>query len=98
MFFVYLLQSEIDNKLYIGLTEDIAARIAAHNSGKVPSTKHRKPMRLIYYEAYVDKRDAEGREKYLKSGSGHKFINRQLRHYLSSMHCGVEQPGSSSGS
>jgi putative endonuclease len=98
MFFVYILLSEIDNRFYVGLTEDVAKRLDAHNSGKVPSTKHRKPLRLVYYEAYIDKRDAQGREKYLKSGSGHRFLKKQLKYYFNSIYCGVEQPGSSSGS
>jgi hypothetical protein len=37
---------------------------------------------LIYYEAYVNQEDALGRERYLKSGSGRRFLKAQLRHYL----------------
>jgi len=51
MFFVYVLLSKIDNKFYIGFTDSIQDRIKAHNSGKVESTKQRKPFELIYYEA-----------------------------------------------
>ncbi len=40
------------------------------------------PWRLIYYEAYLNQEDALGREKYLKSGSGRRFLKAQLRHYL----------------
>ena len=82
MFFVYVLLSKIDNKFYIGFTDSIQDRIKAHNSGKVESTKQRKPFELIYYEAYLDKRDAEGREKFLKSGSGHRFLRKQLKHFF----------------
>ena len=82
MNFVYVLISESDKKFYIGLTQDVQRRLADHNSGKVQSTQARRPFKLIYYESYLDQRDAEGREKFLKSGSGHRFIEKQLKHFL----------------
>ncbi|PYM01330.1 MAG: hypothetical protein DMF13_08100 [Verrucomicrobia bacterium] len=42
----------------------------------------RGPWKLIYYEAYTEREDAEGREKYLKSGAGRRFLRSQLRYYL----------------
>ena len=83
MFYVYLLQSEKDGNLYTGYTNDLKRRIYEHNAGKNTSTAYRKPLKLIYYEAYIDKEDALGRELFLKSGSGHRFIKKQLTHYLS---------------
>ena len=105
MFFVYILLSKTDKKFYIGFTENINSRLLAHNSGKVISTKHRRPFELIYYEAYCNRKDAEGREKFLKSGSGHRFIKKQLSNFLAEEATntntetrGVEQSGSSQGS
>ena len=46
------------------------------------ATSHRGPWKLIYYEAYPNQEDALGRERYLKSGSGRRFLKAQLRHYL----------------
>ena len=40
------------------------------------------PWQLIYYEAYLNQTDALGREKYLKSGAGRRFLQTQLRRYL----------------
>jgi hypothetical protein len=40
-------------------------------------------LRLIYYEAYLVAQDAKAREQFLKSGSGKRFIRRQLAHCLS---------------
>jgi putative endonuclease len=97
MFFVYVLISKIDNNFYIGLTQNVEKRLTEHNSGKNISTKHRRPLILIYYEAYLNKVDASGRETFLKSGSGHSYLNKQLKNYLNNYR-GVEQPGSSSGS
>lgn len=82
MFYVYILQSEKDKELYTGYTNDLRRRMYEHNAGKNTSTHYRLPLKLIYYEAYLDKKDALGRELFLKSGSGHRFIKKQLTHYL----------------
>jgi putative endonuclease len=82
MHFVYLLLSSVDKKFYIGLSTDIDKRLSDHNHGRVKSTKERRPLELLYYEAYLDKRDAVQREKFLKSGSGHKFLRKQLKWVL----------------
>jgi putative endonuclease len=82
MFYVYVLHSEKDNKLYTGYTNDIKRRMGEHKAGKVESTKNRRPLKLIYYEAYLEKDDAENRERFLKSGSGKRYIKKQLRIYF----------------
>ena len=82
MHFVYVLLSGKDQKYYIGYTDNIENRVKKHNSGSVRSTKNRRPLDLIYYEAYIDRRDASGREKFLKSGSGHRFLKKQLKYFL----------------
>jgi putative endonuclease len=95
MYFVYLLKSEKDNGWYIGFTENVERRLLEHNNGKNTSTTHRRPWRTIYYEAYLDKRDALGRERFLKSGSGHRFLKKQLAHFYeldSCMGLGCSQP------
>ena len=66
MFYVYILQSTKDNKLYIGYSNDLKRRVEEHNSGKNKSTKHRKPFTLVYYEAYQSQTDAKNRETNLK--------------------------------
>lgn len=83
-YYVYLLESEMDKSWYIGFTLGITNRLLAHNSGKNASTKHKRPWRMIYFEAYVNKQDALGREKFLKSGSGRMFLKKQLKNYLES--------------
>ena len=66
MFFVYILRSKKDNKLYIGSTNDLRRRFKEHNEGKVFSTKPRVPFELLYYEAYRSEKDARHREHNLK--------------------------------
>lgn len=66
MFFVYILKSLKDNNLYIGYTNNLKRRLKEHNSGGVQSTNLRKPLKLIYYEAYLSEKDAKHREFNLK--------------------------------
>ena len=82
MFYVYVLQSETDEGLYIGFTGDLRRRLSEHQEGKSFSTSCRRPWRLIYYEAYQEESDATGRERYLKSGGGRRFLAKQLHHHF----------------
>lgn len=68
MFYVYILKSIKDGKIYTGYTSNLKLRLHEHKSGLVTSTAFRKPLKLIYYEAYSDKIDAQNRERYLKGG------------------------------
>lgn len=81
-FYVYILFSLRDNKLYIGYTEDLRARIKKHTSGRVRATKNRKPLILIHYEAFSNKKDAKARERFLKSGFGRSQLKKALQHRL----------------
>lgn len=82
MYFVYLLQSQKDTGWYIGYSTNIDRRLKEHNAGKNISTRYRRPFKLVYYEAYLHKLDALGREKFLKSGSGRIFLKKQLRYFF----------------
>jgi len=82
MFYVYVLQSEADDGFHIGFSTDLRRRLKAHEAGKSFATSYRGPWRLIYYEAYLEEADALGREKYLKSGGGRRFLKAQLRNHL----------------
>jgi putative endonuclease len=77
---VYLLRSISDNGFYIGFSTDLRKRISEHKRGASFATESRGP--LVYYEAYTEREDAEGREKYLKSGAGRRLLRSQLPHYL----------------
>jgi putative endonuclease len=82
VFYVYVLRSLGDSSFYIGYSSNLKQRILQHRSGKSRATAHRGPWKLVYYEAYLDQADALGREKYLKSGAGRRFLKAQLRHFL----------------
>ena len=73
-FYVYVLKSKRDQKLYIGLTDDIQNRLLRHNQGRVTSTKSRAPFTLVHYEIFSDRQVARKREKYFKTGAGRKSL------------------------
>lgn len=83
VYYVYILQSSKRTSwLYKGSTSDLKRRVTEHNSGKNFSTAPYAPFKLIYYEAYLLKDDAEAREKYLKTSMGRRVIMKQLANYL----------------
>ncbi len=82
MFYVYILQSQKNKSLYIGFTADLKRRFQEHNDGRNISTKPFKPYSLIFYEAFINKKDAVAREQYLKSGWGFRTIKKMLKNYL----------------
>ncbi|RKY13944.1 MAG: GIY-YIG nuclease family protein [Planctomycetota bacterium] len=82
MYYVYVLLSETDGLFYTGAASDLKQRIHKHNEGQVPSTKDRRPLKLIYYEACLSKSDAYRREKYLKTGMGKRYLRNRLKDTL----------------
>ncbi|MEK7187691.1 MAG: GIY-YIG nuclease family protein [Patescibacteria group bacterium] len=77
MYYVYILHSEKDYGLYIGKSSDLKQRIQSHNYGLVVSTKNRRPLKLVHYEAFLFADDASARERYLKSGYGRRQLKEQ---------------------
>jgi len=67
MFYVYVLKSLRDQKLYIGSTANLKRRFKEHNLKRCRSTKARAPFELIYYESFMNKTDSRKRELELKS-------------------------------
>jgi putative endonuclease len=82
MHFLYILHSLKDGNFYTGITSDLERRIKEHEAGKNFSTAPRRPLMLIYYEAYLLKEDAEARERYLKTSMGRRVIRKQLANYI----------------
>lgn len=82
MFFVYILQSLRDKKLYTGYSNNVKRRFEEHNKGLVSITKNRRPFKLIYLEGYLNQQDATTREKFFKTGWGRTHLKKILRNYL----------------
>ena len=66
MYYFYVLKSQITNKAYYGITDDLKKRFYRHNKGLNKATRPDVPWDLVYYEAYMSKQLAESREKMIK--------------------------------
>ncbi len=83
--YVYTSLSLLDKKFYTGFTTNLKNRLQQHARGEVKSTKDRRPLKLIHYEYFVNKSDAEAREKFLKSGFGRKQMRLALKRTLTEL-------------
>ncbi len=83
-YFVYILISNKDKKLYVGCSIDLEKRLERHNSGAVTATRNRRPLELIYSEKFEDKTEAFKRERFLKSLWGARFKRKILSEYKQS--------------
>jgi len=79
-FYTYVLISQKDLKLYIGWTINLEKRINKHNHGLIKATKYRTPLKLVYYEACLNKKLAIVREKTLKTGFGRKYLKSRIKY------------------
>ena len=67
-YYVYILASERNGTLYIGVTNDLVRRVYEHKNGLVEGfTKKYKIHNLVYYESSENIESAIQREKILKS-------------------------------
>lgn len=79
MYFVYTLYSLKDKHFYIGYTGNIDRRIKEHRKGSNISTKYRRPLVLVHYEAYISRYDARRRERYFKTAKGKSSLRQMVR-------------------
>ena len=82
MYYVYILKSERRRRLYIGRTKDLKRRFQEHLNGKIWTTKRMLPIKLIFYEAFINKKDAVRRERYLKTTKGKATLKMMLKEVL----------------
>ncbi len=66
-YFVYILASQRNGTLYVGVTNDLVRRVQEHREGLVPGfTKRYQIKFLVYYEVHSDIAEAILREKRIK--------------------------------
>jgi len=82
-YFVYILLSKKDGRLYVGCTRDVAQRVKRHNNNEVPATRNRRPLVLVYSQKFLEKADAFERERFLKSLWGAREKKGILKEYIS---------------
>ena len=77
--YVYILESVTNPEhFYVGLAEDLHARLHKHNAGEVPHTSKFKPWTIKTAIAFRDRERASAFERYLKSGSGRAFARKHF--------------------
>jgi predicted GIY-YIG superfamily endonuclease len=78
-YYVYILVSERHpGRPYIGVTQNLSRRLAAHNAGQSPYTARYRPWKLRAAIALPTKDKALAFERYLKTHSGRAFAKRHL--------------------
>jgi len=79
MYYVYILESKKDKKMYIGSTNDLKRRLQEHQNGKVQSTSYRRPLELVYFEAFRNETQARRREMNLEhSDKAYQELKRRI--------------------
>ncbi|TAN33047.1 GIY-YIG nuclease family protein [Patescibacteria group bacterium] len=67
-FYVYILTNIINTVLYVGITNNLERRLEEHKNGiNEGFTKQYNLKKLVYYEVFLDPRDAINREKQIKN-------------------------------
>ncbi len=72
---VYIMASQVNGTLYIGVTSDLIQRVWQHKNNLVQGfTKRYGVHLLVYFELHSTMYDAINREKQLKAGSRAKKV------------------------
>ena len=74
MAWVYILQSEVNNRFYIGSTDDLEQRLLEHNAGNSGYTKFSRPFMIVFSQEYKTLKDARYIENRLKRLKKHDYI------------------------
>lgn len=79
MFYVYLIQSELDSSFYIGYTSNLELRIKQHNNGESIYSRRKKPWKMVYSEEFENKTFALKRERFLKKQKNKDFYYQLIK-------------------
>jgi putative endonuclease len=78
-FFVYILQSELDQSFYVGYTNDLVRRLSEHNAGLSGYTCKKIPWKLVYREQFESKSETRKREIFLKRQRNTAFYKKLIK-------------------
>ncbi len=82
MYYVYVLYSIEQDKLYTGFTKDLKNRVKNHLKKNCYTTKRFGKVELVYYEACKSEKDARCRERQLKTGFGRGYLRKRIKNYI----------------
>ena len=74
-FFVYILQSQLTGRYYVGQSKNVEERVAYHNANYSKSLKNRGPWKLIHVEKYPTRGEAVRREIQIKKQKDRRYID-----------------------
>jgi len=74
MYYLYILNNPVNDRYYIGSTNNLTRRLQQHISGKTRTTRVLKTYSLVYTEKFKTEFEARQREKKLKSYKSKKYI------------------------
>jgi putative endonuclease len=72
--YVYVIRSLVRSYIDVGMSDNVERRLKQHNNGENKSTKPYKSFQLILVEEFPSRIEARKREKFLKAGSGKKYL------------------------
>ena len=78
MYWVYILESQVDGRFYIGYTANLTDRLSRHNSGYERYTKKYIPWEMIFYTSFDTRSEALKLEKKLKSFKNRTYLKRWI--------------------
>ena len=78
MIYLYVIKSDVNGNLYVGICKDLTNRLKEHNGGKNRYTKGLRPWKMVFHESFPDWASARVKEKYYKSGVGKEYLKRIL--------------------
>ena len=83
MWYTYTLFSLKSKRLYTGYTGNLKRRIIEHNNLRGGSyTSKNAPFKLVHYEAFLQKTDAQKQELFYKSGYGREVLKEKIKNSL----------------
>ena len=89
MFFVYIIESEVNGSYYIGQTNNLEERLRRHNLLRNRSTKSYAPWKLLHSQVYETRSEAMKVKSYLKKLKKRSLVQK----WIEDQHRGVAQPG-----
>ena len=78
-FYTYVLKCQKTETFYTGTTNDLKQRLEQHKKGQVYYTRNKLPVKLVYFEACLNRDDTYRRERYLKTGMGKRYLRNRLK-------------------
>lgn len=78
MYYVYVLKSLKNSRLYTGSTDNVDRRLKEHNNGGSKYTRSTKPFELVYKEEFTTRSEACQKELFYKTGKGRDLLKKLL--------------------